>query len=108
MQRMIHFLRWERLTTIRAASCVMVRAPADRLSLYDRVSLFFVLLATLVPPAAAWAAPANPHGLAVIIGNRSYTHGDVPPVDYAHRDAAAFKRYVVDVLGYDPGQRHPH
>ena len=56
----------------------------------------------LAPPAPARAAPSNPHGLAVIIGNKSYTHGDVPPVDYAHRDAAAFKRYVVDVLGYAP------
>ena len=44
----------------------------------------------------------NPHGLAVIIGNRTYGHSDVPPVDYAHRDAEAFRRYVLDVLGYDP------
>ena len=72
--------------------CAMVRAMAARLCL---------LLVTLALPATGWSAPSNPHGLAVIIGNRSYT-GDVPPVDYAHRDAAAFKRYVVDVLGYDP------
>ena len=75
-----------------ADPCAMVRAMAARLCL---------LLVTLALPATGWAAPSNPHGLAVIIGNRSYT-GDVPPVDYAHRDAAAFKRYVVDVLGYDP------
>ena len=44
---------------------------------------------------------ANPDGVAVIVGNRTYA-GDIPDVDYAHRDAEAFKRYVVDVLGFDP------
>ena len=43
----------------------------------------------------------NPDGVAVIIGNRAYQY-DVPEVTYAHRDAAAFQRYVVDVLGFDP------
>ena len=67
--------------------------------------------ALLLAGAACWAAVAvdtvwaqvqvrNPHGVAVIIGNRSYRHG-VPEVDFAHRDAAAFKHYVVDVLGFD-------
>ena len=44
---------------------------------------------------------ANPDGVAVIIGNRTYS-GDIPPVTFAHRDAEAFKRYVLDVLGFDP------
>ena len=44
----------------------------------------------------------NPHAVAVIIGNKAYEHADVPDVAYAHRDAAAFRRYVVEVLGYDP------
>ena len=47
------------------------------------------------------AAVRNPDGVAVIIGNRAYQY-DVPQVTYAHRDAAAFRRYVVDVLGFDP------
>ncbi|MCY3956496.1 MAG: SUMF1/EgtB/PvdO family nonheme iron enzyme [Nitrospira sp.] len=47
------------------------------------------------------AAFRNPDGVAVIIGNRAYEY-DVPQVTYAHRDAAAFRRYVVDVLGFDP------
>ncbi len=50
----------------------------------------------------AWAEVRNPHGVAVIIGNQVYRNKDIPPVDYAHRDAEAFKRYVVEVLGYDP------
>ena len=49
----------------------------------------------------AEAAVRNPDGVAVIIGNRAYEY-DVPQVTYAHRDAAAFRRYVVDVLGFDP------
>ena len=39
--------------------------------------------------------------MAVIVGNRNYTDERVPEVSYAHRDADAFKRYVVDVLGFD-------
>ncbi|MCY3956497.1 MAG: SUMF1/EgtB/PvdO family nonheme iron enzyme [Nitrospira sp.] len=47
------------------------------------------------------AAFRNPDGVAVIIGNRTYEHG-VTAVTYAHRDADAFRRYVIDVLGFDP------
>ena len=49
----------------------------------------------------AGAAFRNPDGVAVIIGNRAYQY-EVPQVTYAHRDAEAFRRYVVDVLGFDP------
>jgi hypothetical protein len=52
--------------------------------------------------AQATAAPRNPDGVAVIIGNADYTHDQVPDVSYAGRDAAAFKRYVIDVLRCDP------
>ena len=70
-----------------------------------RHSFLMALLAVFVTPvlpASAWAEPANPTGVAVIIGNANYEHRDVPRVDFAHRDAEAFQRYVVDVLGYDP------
>ena len=50
-----------------------------------------------------WAEVRNPTGVAVIIGNRDYqAHRDVPDVEYAERDAEAFERYVVEVLGFDP------
>lgn len=49
-----------------------------------------------------WADVRNPKGVALIIGNGDYQHRDVPDVKYAHRDAEAFKRYVLDVLGFDP------
>ena len=71
-----------------------------------RVLAFGAALMTaagVVGAAAALAAEyANPTGVALIIGNGDYEHRDVPDVDYAHRDAEAFGRYVVDVLGYNP------
>ena len=61
---------------------------------------FPALLFAIGLASAAWAA-ANPDGVAVIIGNRDY-QGRIPRVDYADRDREAVKRYVLDVLGYDP------
>ena len=58
-------------------------------------------LTVLFAAALASAAPKNPHAIAVIIGNKDYKHERVPDVAYAHRDAEAMKRYVIDVLGYD-------
>ena len=63
-----------------------------------RVAMILSLaLAFLASGAIAYA---NSSGVAVIIGNRHY-QGAVPEVSYAHRDAEAFKRYVLDALGYD-------
>ena len=50
----------------------------------------------------AHAEVRDPHGVAVIVGNRNYAHELVGNVKYAHRDADAFRRYVLDVLGYRP------
>ena len=77
------------------------RAPTLHLSLFAAAAAA-AAMAVLAPVTPAGAEYANPHGLAIIIGNRTYGHSDVPPVDYAHRDAEAFRRYVLDVLGYDP------
>ena len=49
---------------------------------------------------SALAQVRNPHGVAVIIGNKNYT--GTGQVRFAHRDAKAFRRYVVGVLGFDP------
>ena len=65
-----------------------------------RCRLPLTLSLTLAFLASGATAYANPSGVAVIIGNRHY-QGAVPEVSYAHRDAEAFKRYVVDTLGYD-------
>ena len=45
-------------------------------------------------------AAENPDGVAVIIGNKSYSHTDVPEVSFAHNDADAIKRYVIETLGF--------
>ena len=63
--------------------------------------LSLILSLALAPLTCGTAAHANPDGVAVIIGNRHY-QGAVPEVSYAHRDAEAFKRYVLDALRYDP------
>jgi formylglycine-generating enzyme required for sulfatase activity len=44
----------------------------------------------------------NTHGVAVIIGNKAYP-GRTPNAEYAHNDAAAMKKFVIDGLGYRPG-----
>ena len=63
--------------------------------------LALLMLSAIAVPSTA-AAPRNPNGVAVIIGNADYKNEQVPDVTYAGRDAAAFQRYVIDVLGYDP------
>ncbi len=54
--------------------------------------------ASPVTPAAAEVR--DRYGIAVIIGNKTYSNKRVPQVSYAHEDADAFRRYVDDVLGY--------
>lgn len=46
-------------------------------------------------------AATNEEGVAVIIGNRTYSE-QIPEVSYAHRDAEAIRLYVTGILGYDP------
>lgn len=72
-----------------------------------RWPIFFVLVALALPVAIVFAtasAPAaeNRDAVAVIIGNKNYP-GDIPNVSYALNDAAAMKRFVIDVLGYREG-----
>ena len=54
---------------------------------------------------AAGKAPAkeNRNAVAVIIGNRNYEGNGVPRVDFAHNDADAIRRYVIEALGYRDG-----
>ena len=87
-----------------AVRCSMARRVVGRLVLLVSV------LASVVPAASARTEYADPYGVAVIIGNRTYARtqdGDrrgrvIPTVEFAHRDADAFKRYVLDVLGFNP------
>ena len=94
----------EQLRLTPAVRCSMARRVVGRLVLVVSV------LASVVPAASARAEYADPYGVAAIIGNRTYArtqNGDrrgrvIPTVEFAHRDADAFKRYVLDVLGFNP------
>jgi hypothetical protein len=44
----------------------------------------------------------NPDATAVVIGVRNYRSRAVPPVEFAHRDVAVVKAYLVRTLGFDP------
>ena len=38
--------------------------------------------------------------IAIVIGNRDYSHPDVPVVDYALKDAASMRRYLIESFGF--------
>jgi hypothetical protein len=42
----------------------------------------------------------NPNAVAVVIGNQTYSRGEVPPVEYALRDAALMRRFLVQTFGF--------
>lgn len=49
------------------------------------------------------ASSSNPNAIAVIIGNTRYLRSDVPPVDFAVKDARLMKEYLVKMFGYREG-----
>ena len=57
---------------------------------------------TLLSVLGSASKVRNPDGVAVIIGNRSYENRDIPAVAYAHRDAQAFRTYVIEGWGLMP------
>jgi hypothetical protein len=59
------------------------------------------LISLLFAPYVANSAPINKHAVAVIIGNTNY-QSRIPKVEFAGNDADAFKKFVIDVQGYDP------
>ncbi len=61
----------------------------------------FVIAILLFLGFASSSIAANPDAVGVIIGNKNY-QGRIPAVSYAHNDAEAIKRYLIDVLGFDP------
>ncbi len=65
------------------------------------VGLLLFLGALCAGPAARAQAPANPFGVAVIIGN-DYRGTQLPTVDFAGNDADAIAAWVVQAKGFDP------
>ncbi len=68
-----------------------------------KLAVAFIATMLFVAGASTARAVENEDAVAVVIGNSNYTADRIPKVDYAHRDAAAFKRYLIDVLGYREG-----
>jgi len=53
-------------------------------------------------PTEISAAPTNKDAVAVIIGNKTYS-GKIPEVSFAHNDADAMRKFVIEGLGYREG-----
>ncbi|MQG56293.1 MAG: hypothetical protein FI709_00045, partial [SAR202 cluster bacterium] len=68
------------------------------LAILAALALYFSLSLAV----SAQTAATNKDAVAVIIGNKDYA-GSVPDVDFAHNDAEAMKRFVVEVLGFREG-----
>lgn len=79
--------RW-RFSALAAAALLSASALAAQQTHADADSV--------IPKAVA----PNPDAVAVVIGNRHYTHSDIPQVEYAVRDAQAIKRYLVSAFGF--------
>jgi hypothetical protein len=60
------------------------------------------LLTMLLEFPVLHAAPVNNDAIAVIIGNKIYD-GSIPEVSYAHNDADAMRRFIIEGLGYRAG-----
>ena len=67
------------------------------------LAVAFIATMLFVAGSSAARAVVNEDAVAVVIGNSNYTADRIPKVEYAHRDAAAFKRYLIEVLGYREG-----
>ncbi|MBU0485447.1 MAG: caspase family protein [Proteobacteria bacterium] len=42
----------------------------------------------------------KPNAVAVVIGNKDYENPGIPGVEYANRDAAVMKQYLIDTMGF--------
>ncbi len=82
-------------------SWLAVAIGAARRAAWGAAALAIVVLPVGAPSAAG--AAVNEDAVAVIIGNSNYTGDRIPNVDYALRDADAFRRYLIDVQGYREG-----
>lgn len=57
--------------------------------------------APVIPsPTAPKTALRNPNAVAVVIGNARYDRPEVPPVDFAVRDARAMRDFLINTFGF--------
>ena len=97
------------------AGAEKVRVPVKKSARARRIQRTVVEAAAEPELEGAWAADlsidvekdiptakqGNQDAVAVVIGNRNYRNADVPSVDFATRDAALMRQYLVGALGYD-------
>lgn len=62
------------------------------------LKIFLIGVVGLISIAGISKAQAGKDSVAVIIGNRNYQDSDIPTVDFAHRDAEAFRLFARNVL----------
>jgi hypothetical protein len=67
-----------------------------------RALKYLLAAMALLHTVSVIAAPSNDDAIAVIIGNKTYD-GSIPEVSFAHNDADAFRKFVIDGLGYRDG-----
>jgi len=83
--------------------------PEKKIAMISLTSTAAPLVSTGIAPATGLSIdvdipPAGEierkHPVAVIIGNRRYRNKGVPEVEFAHRDAAVMKKYLIRTMGY--------
>ncbi len=73
---------------------VVIRAKPRQLSPND------IRLTSSVDQQLPRTRMSRPGAIAVVIGNRDYAHPDVPVVDFALKDAASMRRYLIESMGF--------
>ncbi len=100
MRAIVDTARRARTTATWLAGVPAVTRGRSCLSLVFVGAALLLLVASPGSRDIAWAEIRDPRGVAVIVSNSKYH--EASEVKYAHRDADAFRHYVVEVLGYDP------
>ena len=93
-------VRVAELEAASAAERARVAAVAAQQELDAEIARANTALSREVPLVAPKTTLKNPNAVAVVIGNQTYQRGEVPPVDYAVRDAAMMRRYLVQTFGF--------
>jgi uncharacterized caspase-like protein len=86
----------EAAMTVAQQRAAAERAEAELAAEMARAEALAMRVVPLIPPTTRLR---NPNAVAVVIGNQTY-RGDVPPVDYAGRDAEAMRRFLVQSFGF--------
>ncbi len=66
------------------------------------IAALIALVLVHAPAGVSQAASVNEDAVAVIIGNKTYG-GKIPEVSFAHNDADAMRKFVIEALGYREG-----